>query len=134
MNGTTVTLGPGRRIRAFHVGCGGENDSSRYKTVNICSLSTQTWSNVVARLNRYISDGRVGEYYEAVFAEMIADGALSFEGAFFDPDRWYEIDTIADLNEAARIFGRTCRAKFVPDVQRLQIAAGGPLTPVAARD
>ncbi|TDI64566.1 MAG: phosphocholine cytidylyltransferase family protein [Alphaproteobacteria bacterium] len=134
MNGTTVTLGPGRRIRAFHVGRGGENDSSRYKTVNICSLSTQTWSNVVARLNRYISDGRVGEYYEAVFAEMIADGALSFEGAFFDPDRWYEIDTIADLNEAARIFGRTCRAKFVPDVQRLQIAAGAPLTPVAARD
>ncbi len=34
----------------------------------------------------------------------VADGALSFEAAFFDPDHGDEIDTMADLDEAARQF------------------------------
>jgi len=104
MKGSTVMVGPGRRVSTFHVGSGGENDAARYKTVNIYSLSTQTWRKVVARLNSYISDGRVGEYYEAVFAEMVADGTLSFEAVYFDPDRWYEVDTVNDLVEAKLLF------------------------------
>ena len=72
--------------------------------MNIYSLSTQTWSKAVARLNRYISDGRVGEYYEAVFAEMVADGTLSFEAVYFDADRWYEVDTVNDLVQAKLLF------------------------------
>ena len=104
MNGTTVAVDPGKRVTAFHVGGGGENDAQRYKTVNTYSLSAPAWSRVTARLDRYISDGRVGEYYEAVFAEMVADGTLSFEASFFDPDRWYEVDTINDLAEANLLF------------------------------
>jgi len=104
MNGTTVAVGPGKRVTAFHVGSGEENDASRYKTVNVYSFSAPTWNRVAARLDRYISDGRVGEYYEAVFAEMVADGTLSFEAAFFDPDRWYEVDTVNDLDEANLLF------------------------------
>ncbi len=104
MKGSTVMVGPGGRVRAFHVGSGGENDAARYKTVNIYSLSTQTWREVVARLDRYISDGRVGEYYEAVFAEMVADGTLSFEAVYFDAERWYEVDTVNDLVEANLLF------------------------------
>jgi NDP-sugar pyrophosphorylase family protein len=104
MNGTTVAVGPGKRVTAFHVGSGEENDASRYKTVNVYSLSAPTWNRVAARLDRYISDGRVGEYYEAVFAEMVADGTLSFEAAFLDPDRWYEVDTLNDLAEANLLF------------------------------
>ncbi len=104
MKGSTVMVGPGRQVRTFHVGSGGEKDASRYKTVNIYSLSTQTWRKVAARLNSYISDGRVGEYYEAVFAEMVADGTLSFEAVYFDADRWYEVDTVNDLVEAKLLF------------------------------
>ncbi len=104
MIGTTVAVGPGKRVTAFHVGSGEENDASRYKTVNIYSLSTPAWDRVVTRLDRYIADGRVGEYYEAVFAEMVADGTLSFEASFFDPDRWYEVDTVNDLTEANLLF------------------------------
>lgn len=106
MNGTTVTVGSGRQVTAFHVG-GGEGDTSHYKTVNIYSLSLPSWDRVIKRLDHYISAGRVNEYYEAVFTEMAADGTLSFEAVFFDPDHWYEIDTIADLNEAAKMIGRT---------------------------
>lgn len=37
---------------------------------------------------------------------MIADGTLSFDGVFFDADRWYEIDTTADLCGAEGLFVR----------------------------
>jgi NDP-sugar pyrophosphorylase family protein len=46
----------------------------------------------------------VNDYYEAVFAEMVADGSLSFEPVLFDDGRWYEVDTLADLREAERLF------------------------------
>jgi NDP-sugar pyrophosphorylase family protein len=140
MNGTTVTVGSGRRITDFHVGGDGlEDGGTRYKTVNVCSLSSSTWNKVVTRLNRYISDGRVGEYYEAVFAEMVADGTLSFDAVFFDPDRWYEIDTMADLHEAEIMFGRTYPfqagpSQAGPEARRLHTVKGALLTSVAAPD
>ncbi len=36
--------------------------------------------------------------------ERVADGTLSFEAAFFDPAHWDEIDTMANLNEAEKMF------------------------------
>ena len=35
---------------------------------------------------------------------MMAEGSLSFEPVFFDHGRWYEVDTLADLHEAERLF------------------------------
>jgi hypothetical protein len=54
-------------------------------------------------LERAIADGRANEYYEVVFAEMVADGSLSFECVIFDPNRWYEVDKLEDLRGAERI-------------------------------
>ncbi len=106
MKGTTVALdGAGRRVTAFHVGhktC----DAQRYKTVNLYSLSLQTWTSVEKRLSSYVSEGRLGEYYEAVFADMVVGGSLRFDAVFFDENRWYEIDTLADLEEAEKMFRR----------------------------
>jgi choline kinase len=122
MNGTTVTVGPGQRVTAFHVG-GTESldsvecDMPHYKTVNVYSLSPQTWDRVIKKMALYISEGRVNEYYESVFADMTADGMLSFETVFFDPDNWYEIDTIADLKEAEKMFGKPSQAHLGPDVR-----------------
>jgi hypothetical protein len=45
----------------------------------------------------------VNEYYEVVFAEMVDDGSLSLECVLFDPDQWYEVDTLEDLPGAERI-------------------------------
>ncbi len=106
MNGTTVELGAKRRVTAFRMGGGMCDDACQYKTVNLYSLSLNSWNKVEERLSRYVSEGRLGEYYEAVFAEMVADGTLSFDGVFFDADRWYEIDTRADLREAENLFAR----------------------------
>jgi hypothetical protein len=51
----------------------------------------------------------VNEYYEVVFAEMVGDGSLSLECVLFDPDQWYEVDTLEDLPGAERIGRRIGR-------------------------
>ena len=105
MNGTTIAMDSSGHVAFFprssdprpvsspqRPGCDSLRDNA-YKTVNICSLSGATWSRVLPRLERVIADGRVNEYYEVVFAEMVADGSLSFECVVFDADQWYEVDT-----------------------------------------
>ncbi len=103
MNGSTVTVNQSQRVMRFHDG-DGPLDEIRYKTVNIYSLSLSSWQGIAERLDQYISDGRVNSYYEAVFAEMVADGSLSLQAVSFDSKPWYEIDTIADLAEAEKLF------------------------------
>lgn len=104
MSGTTVTVDAFQRIMAVRIGGSTIADDFSYKTVNICSLSMESWQRVQERLNRRVLGGRVDEYYEVVFADMVADGSLSFNAVFFDPDRWYEVDTAEDLRECERLF------------------------------
>ena len=104
MNGTTVTVDPFQRVTTVRVGGSAVADDFSYKTVNICSLSLTSWQRVTDRLDRRVLAGRVNEYYEAAFADMVADGSLSFDAVFFDPDRWYEVDTLEDLCECERLF------------------------------
>ena len=104
MNGTTVELGLRQRVSAFRMGLTQCNDIRQYKTVNLYSLSLHSWNAVEERLSRYVEEGRLGEYYETVFAELVADGTLHFDAVLFDAGRWYEIDTQADLRAAERLF------------------------------
>ena len=93
------------RVSAFNMGITGYVESTNenmFKTVNIYSLSSLSWQKVFKRLGVHISNGKVNDYYETVFKEMVADGSLSLEGAFFDPQLWYEIDTVEDLKNAER--------------------------------
>jgi len=109
MNGTVVELDAKKAVTAFHVSHD-VDDERRYKTVNICSLSSQSWQRVIARLDRYVKDGRVNEYYETVFADMVADASLEFDAVFFDENKWYEIDAVKDLHQAELMFPR------IPDI------------------
>lgn len=104
MNGTTVTLSPSLRVARFHAGDHRTPDELTYKTVNMYSFSPLSWQCVARRLDQHISAGNVGGYYETVFAELVAEGRLSFQAAFFDNECWYEIDTLEDLHEAERLF------------------------------
>ena len=111
MNGTTVSLDSSDQVTRFHLGRSqlqlSRNQSVgelTHKTVNMYSFSHSSWLRVSQKLEQYISAGRVNGYYEAVFAEMVAEGELSFEAVFFDDQRWYEIDTLEDLHEAERLF------------------------------
>ena len=103
MNGATVELNNQNGVVAFHTKRDTAN-SPNYKTVNIYSLSLQSWQKVIAQLERYIADERLGDYYEAVFSDMVSDGTLAFDAVFFDKNQWYEIDTVADLHQAELLF------------------------------
>jgi NDP-sugar pyrophosphorylase family protein len=107
MNGTTVTINKRQLIDAFWCGGFTSHDVQHYKTVNMYSLSRVSWQLVRERLDQYIETNKVDGYYETVFAEMVAEGCLSFTPVFFDPNRWYEIDTINDLHAAEQIFPST---------------------------
>lgn len=100
MNGTTVSVDNSGQVTAFQIGSSRLRPDLSYKTVNMYSLSLQSWDRVIERLEQYVFHGKVKEYYETVFAEMIADNSLSFQASFFDPERWYEIDTLEDLQAA----------------------------------
>ncbi|MCF6186887.1 MAG: phosphocholine cytidylyltransferase family protein [Desulfobulbaceae bacterium] len=102
MNGTTVTVNRHQTVKAFQKDVQ-KTDGKQYKTVNIYSLSTQTWQLVRKRLDHHISNNMVNGYYETVFADMVTEGFLSLTPVFFDTDRWYEIDTITDLHAAAQV-------------------------------
>ena len=105
MNGTTITIDSLNRVQAFSVnGC---TKGTHYKTVNIYSLSKSSWQKVVERLEFYISSGKVNEFYEVLFKEMVANCSLSLDSVLFDPESWYEIDTLADLANAERMLEET---------------------------
>lgn len=105
MNGTTVVLDSRRRVTAFHLNSV-KGDERQYKTVNLYSLSLQTWKKLEEKLGSYISAQQLGEYYETALADMVAEGVLSFEAVFFNAERWYEIDTLADLREADKLYDK----------------------------
>ena len=113
MNGSAVTVNQFKRVTRFHSGAR-LFDDIRYKTVNIYSFSLSSWHDIAERLDRYISAGRVNDYYEAVFAEMVADGSLSLQAVSFDDSPWYEIDTIADLAKAEKLFSADKYKTIIP--------------------
>ena len=104
MNGSTVTINQFNQVDAFQNGAAGPADETRHKTVNIYSLSLSSWHGIVERLDKFISAGRVNDYYETVFADMVDDSCLSLQAVYFDSKPWYEIDTIADLVKAEKLF------------------------------
>ena len=104
MDGTFVTINQSQQVKAFWAGNAYSFGAIKYKTVNIYSISLNSWHCIVKKLDQQISEGRVNDYYETVFAEMIADGSLFFKIVSFDGKPWYEIDTIEDLAEAEKLF------------------------------
>jgi hypothetical protein len=104
MNGTIVEIGGERRITAFHQKASLQRNVQQYKTVNVYSFSLNSWNRIEERLGRYVSLRRLGEYYEVVLAEMVADGTLHLDAVFFNTENWYEIDSVKDLRNAERMF------------------------------
>ena len=104
LNGSTVTLNQSNKVDAFHSDAINGFDEIRYKTVNIYSLSVSSWYRVIEKLNQYILAGRVNDYYEAVFKQMVTEKSLSLQAVHFDHQPWYEVDTIEDLASAEKLF------------------------------
>ncbi len=117
MNGTTISVDPiiPHNVTAFNLDSLSSNTHNiTYKTVNIYSFSRHTWTRVAKRLDNFISAGKVNDYYETVFAEMVADGSLKFESILFAKERWYEIDTVEDLLACERMLVNQRSPKIKP--------------------
>ena len=104
VDGTTVSLDRDNRVVAFTVGRTTKPGPRNFKTVNIYSLSRKTWERVVARLEQYVAAGKVRDYYEVVFEQLVGEDRIAFEGVHFDPERWVEIDSLEDLHVAEARF------------------------------
>jgi len=109
MSGTTVTLDGDGNVNAFYpppAGVYGQHctDIDHFMAVNICSLARDTWGAVCERLDKYVAAGQTGCFYESVFEEMAADGSMALAAVTFPAERWYEIDTAADLEAAELVF------------------------------
>ena len=104
MNGTSVTVNGSGQVKEFLPNKADSHGEVKHKTVNIYSISLKSWNEMAIRLDKRITAGKVNDYYETVFAEMIADGSLCFKIVSFDGKPWYEIDTIEDLAKAEKLF------------------------------
>lgn len=104
MNGSTVTIDPSHQVTAFYKGDGTSAVGDTFKTVNIYSFSLSTWQRIIQRLEQHVTNGKLFGYYETVLAELVAEGRLLLEAVFFDPERWYEVDTLEDLQRAQSLF------------------------------
>jgi choline kinase len=107
MNGTCVTIDDQQRVKSFLLGNASALGQTKYKTVNIYSVSLSSWGRVERQLDRRIANGQVQDYYEVVFSDLVASGGLYFDAVSFDHKAWYEIDTMDDLAIAEQQFAPT---------------------------
>ena len=69
------------------------------KTVNIYKLSGDALrTQVFPEMARFMDGQRTDQYYEAVFAELVAQGRLRLNVLPSANHKWAEIDSISDLN------------------------------------
>lgn len=104
MDGTCVSINETGWVKNYIKDEKNTPGETKYKTVNIYSLSRASWKTVSERLDAVISAGKVNDYYETVFSDLIDEGSLSFRQHSFDDRPWFEIDTIEDLREAEKLF------------------------------
>lgn len=104
MNGTCVVFNQSEVVEKFIPGNAEYRGMGRFKTVNIYSFSLKSWEKIVKRLDKHILDGKVNDYYETVFADLVDEDNLSLKAVAFDQRLWYEIDTLGDLAEAEKLF------------------------------
>jgi choline kinase len=103
MNGTCVTIDEHQRVKAFLAGDADSFGETKYKTVNIYSISLVSWRRILKQLEERVAAGDLQHYYESVFGDMVSAGSLSFDSVSFDHKPWYEIDTLEDLAKAEEL-------------------------------
>jgi NDP-sugar pyrophosphorylase family protein len=65
-------------------------------------------------LDHHVAAQDTNVFYEAVLAEIVADGSLRMDMLFPDGCRWIEIDTLEDLQIAEALFKSPARIPIKP--------------------
>jgi len=116
MDGTMVSLGRSGKVNRFLEIHETDRRAPLYKTVNIYSLSPDSWKDITRELDLAIGKENCQDYYESVFRTLVHRKRLALTPVFFDKTTWYEIDTIEDLIQAEKLFAG-CSKPGVPGGQ-----------------
>ena len=82
--------------------------SNALKTVNIYKLCQPTMRHqFLPLLDKYVTQGLLNHFYEAVMAELITSGELRLSPLLTRSLRWAEIDTEEDLRQAEILFAQS---------------------------
>ncbi|WP_020588357.1 sugar phosphate nucleotidyltransferase [Desulfobacter curvatus] len=115
MDGTMVSVDRYGKVNRFLGIHETEQRLPLYKTVNIYSLSLESWQYVIQELDLAIRKKKFQAYYEYVFSKLVRQKQLELTPVFFDKTAWYEIDTIEDLIQAEKLFAG-CLKSVTPEV------------------
>jgi len=102
MDGTGVRVGADGVVQEMILGAhkAGVDVAALHKTVNFYSFSKPTWARYRAALATWVAAGKLGDYYEAVLADLINDGSVTLRAVDATSYRWTEIDDPDDLRAA----------------------------------
>ena len=95
MDGTGITIGDEGIANEMVIGAHlarPDSLSEMHKTVNFYSFSNATWQLYREALDRWIAEGRLDQYYEAVLAELINNKVVTMHGADIGAVGWAEVD------------------------------------------
>lgn len=83
------------------------NYQSALKTVNIYKLCQPDMRDlVIPALTHCVDEECTDQYYEVIFADLIAQNRLQMSVLGMDSMKWAEVDTMEDLSAAEKLFGR----------------------------
>jgi len=118
MDGTVLDVGPEGMVRRVLLKASPDRPadlSHTQKTVNLYSFRADDFARAVRpRLEARVRAGDVQSYYEAAFADAVADGALQLRAVNFDDGQWAEVDDATDLAVAEREFARGLQLRPAP--------------------
>lgn len=83
-----------------------------FKTMNLLRLAAGTLRDIVVpALDELVNDAETNVYTEQLLGRLIRDRGFKLGAARCDELRWYEIDSVADLQIAERIFAPASAAR-----------------------
>jgi NDP-sugar pyrophosphorylase family protein len=83
-----------------------------FKTMNLLRFSADTLRDtVVPALDELVNNAETNVYTEQLLGRLIRDRGFKLGAARCDDLRWYEIDSVADLRIAERIFAPAATAR-----------------------
>jgi L-glutamine-phosphate cytidylyltransferase len=91
----------GERVLEF--GKGIPLSRAHAETIGVEWLSARGGERVLAAIDAHVARGEVGLYYEDVYSELVAGGALRAIALEVGDLRWTEVDTFEDLEHARRL-------------------------------
>ncbi len=107
MNGTVVDLDSSKNVLNMYLPRHQRDNFSfvdKFKTINFYKLSPAFVKNFfLSKLEEHIQREDVNSYYELIIQEAI-ERKFSFYGLDVEDSKWWEIDTIKDLEIAEKLF------------------------------